>query len=141
MKLSASDFPEVPLLEMHDVHLQEVEMINAIYELIMAIESGKSRRALLDEKLDELLIHTQAHFANEERLMQEANFPPYAMHRNAHNLFLAELQAAVSNWKQEQAIGPIDQFMRFTLPRWMKDHISTMDYVTAGYLANQLRNE
>jgi len=115
-------------------------MINAIYDLIMAIEGGRRRRALLDEKLDELLIHTQTHFANEERLMLEANFPPYAMHRNAHNLFLEELQAAVSDWKQEQAIGPIDQFMRFTLPRWMKDHISTMDYVTAGYLANQRRN-
>ncbi|NWF38460.1 hypothetical protein F3F96_04865 [Mariprofundus sp. NF] len=139
MKLSASDFPEVPLLEMHDVHLQEVEMINAIYDLILEIESGNRKKAVLSEKLDELLIHTQEHFANEERLMLEAHFPPYAMHKNAHNLFLQELQDAVSSWKEEQAIGPIDQFMRFKLPRWMKDHISTMDYVTAGYLANQLQ--
>lgn len=137
MKLSASDFPEVPLSEMHDLHLQEVEMINAIYDLIMAIEGGNSKQAELGEKLDALLIHTQAHFANEERLMLEAHFPPYAMHRNAHNLFLQQLQDAVSDWKQEQAIGPIDQFMRSALPRWMKDHISTMDYVTAGYLSNQ----
>ena len=139
MKLSPSDFPEVPLLEMHDVHLQEVEMINEIYDVIMEIETGKNKRPILSDKLDALLIHTKEHFANEERLMLEARFPPYAMHKNAHSLFLDELEAAVADWKDEQAIGPIDQFMRFKLPRWMKDHISTMDYVTAGYLANQLQ--
>lgn len=122
---------------MHDVHLEEVEMINAIYDLIIDIETGKNRRPLLSEKLDQFFAHTTTHFANEEKMMQEAHFPPYHMHKKAHDLFLGELKEVITIWNEEQSIGPIDQFMRFKLPRWMKDHISTMDYVTAGFLAAQ----
>ena len=137
MKLSATDFPEVPLTIMHEVHLQEVEMINLIYELIIAIEAGKNLKPVLSEKLDAFLAHTREHFAHEEQLMQRVHFPPYIIHKKAHDQFLKELEDAVANWHAQQAIGPIDQFMRFALPRWMKDHISTMDYVTAGFLSTQ----
>jgi len=137
MKISTSDFPEVPFQRMHDVHLEEVEMINDIYELIVEIEAGANKSPTLTENLDELLAHTKEHFSNEERLMQEAHFPPYSMHKGAHDLFLADLEGAVDDWRESQAIGPIAMFLRLKLPRWMKDHISSMDNVTAGFLAMQ----
>ncbi|ATX80631.1 hemerythrin [Mariprofundus aestuarium] len=135
MKLCASDFPEVPFQLMHNVHLEEVEMINAIYDLIVEIEAGANKSPVLTEKLDGLLTHTKEHFANEERLMQEAHFPPYAMHKGAHDLFLSEFEAALADWRESQTVGPIAMFLRLKLPRWMKDHIGSMDYVTAGFLA------
>jgi len=138
MKLSCDDFPEVPLSEMHKVHIEEVDMINAIYDLLEAVEKGGADKALLTERLDELLEHTREHFANEERLMSEYHFPPYAMHKGVHDLFMADMEQMVADWRSTQQTGPVKQFMCVELPAWMKQHISTMDFVTAGFLAGQM---
>ncbi|ATX81049.1 hemerythrin [Mariprofundus ferrinatatus] len=135
MTLYASDLPEVPFRAMHDVHLEEVEMINAIDALIEDLEAGDAAAYTLDERLAGLLAHTKAHFSNEERLMLEARFPPYPVHKGAHDLFLRELEAAIADWNATHRIVAIAAFMRGRLPDWMKDHIGSMDFVTARFLA------
>ncbi|GAV20998.1 hemerythrin [Mariprofundus micogutta] len=137
MKISADDFAEVPSPVMHDVHLEEVEMINAIYDLIEAVDAGSAEQARLTTSLDELLLHTQEHFANEERLMSAYHFPPYVMHKGAHDLFLAGFETIIDEWKSTRQLGPVRQFMCVELPAWMKQHINSMDYVTAGFIAGQ----
>lgn len=134
MRLTADDFPEVAIRAMHDVHLEEVEMINEIYALLDAVEAGVGDPALLAGKVEAFLAHTHEHFANEERLMQQYAFPPYAMHKMAHDQFLHDMSEAVVKWKDEGDLVAIAHFMRKTLPGWMKDHIATMDFVTADFI-------
>jgi len=135
MRISIDDFTEVPYSPMQEVHLEEIEMMNAVYKLLEAVESDSGDRLLLTEKLDELLLHTREHFANEERLMREYNFPPYQMHKGSHDLFLADMEQMLMDWKSNHKIAPVGQFLRSELPSWMKQHIATMDFVTAGFLA------
>lgn len=135
MRISSDDFVAVPYAAMHDVHLEELTIINAVYEQIEAIQNASGDKNLLSASLDALLLHTREHFANEERLMKEYSFPPYAMHKAAHDLFLAEMEQMVGDWKSTLQIEPVTRFMHINLPAWLKQHISTMDYVTAGFLA------
>lgn len=139
MRMSADDFPDVPMQEMQQAHLEEIEIINAIDDLIIRVEAGGGGEVFLTEKLEELQKHTHAHFAYEEELMQKAAFPPFAMHKSAHDQFLEVLDKMMENWHNSHEIGPLDQFMRFELPRWMKQHINTMDYVTAGFLSGVMK--
>jgi len=136
MRLSADDFPEVAVAAMHAVHLEEVDMINAIYEMLEAIEAGAGQDGLAG-KLEELLDHTREHFVAEEVLMDQHHFPPAPVHKAAHDAFLHDMEQMVSGWKADQALAPVAQFMRNDLPTWMVEHISTMDFVTARFVAMQ----
>lgn len=137
MRLNASDIPEVAVAAMHAVHLEEVGMINAIYELLEAIEGGASDAGLAP-KLDELLNHATSHFRGEDALMERYQFPPYPVHKAAHDKFLYEMEQVVSRWKADGELEPLARFMREDLPAWIKEHISTMDYVTAQFIATEM---
>lgn len=134
MRLTADDFPQVAVQAMHDVHLQEVDMINEIYDLLEAVEAGEGDPALLADRIDALLAHTEEHFTNEEQLMQQYGFPPYPMHKMAHDAFLHDMSEAVLQWREDGKLSVISEFMRKALPAWMRDHIATMDFVTADFI-------
>ena len=89
MRLNPADIPEVSMQFMHDVHLEEVDMLNELYELIEQVEAGKDVPEL-EEKVDALLSHTIAHFKGEDEKMQELHFPPYVVHKHEHDRLLEE---------------------------------------------------
>jgi len=137
MLLHASDFSDVALASMQDTHLEEIAMINAILDMLESVDKGGVHQAMLTAPLNELLEHTREHFADEERLMQAHHFPAYGMHKGAHELFLADLEQVVADWKSGQRLAPLVRFMHQELPAWMKQHIGTMDAATARFIAMQ----
>jgi hemerythrin len=134
MTLTPSDFPEVAMPFMHDNHLEEVDLLNAIYALIEQVEAGGEAPELA-ARVDTLLSHTIAHFASENEKMRESRFPPYPVHKREHDRFLEEFTRVVETWKKTGDLAPLAKYLRETIPAWMKHHISTMDYVTANFLA------
>ena len=138
MRLDANVIPQVAVASMHNVHVEEVGMINAIYEMLEDIEAGGGGQAGLTESLDALLDHTREHFAGEEALMERHHFPPYPVHKAAHDAFLHDMEQMVCSWKSEQELEAVLEFMQDALPIWIMDHISTMDFVTANFVAMQM---
>jgi len=134
MRLNPADIPEVPIQFMHDVHLEEVGMLNELYELLEQDEAG-SDVPELEAKVDALLAHTVAHFKGEDDKMQEYGFPPYVVHKHEHDRLLEEFASVVQQWKDDGELAPLAEYLRVTIPAWMMDHISTMDYVTANFFA------
>ena len=126
--------PAVALTEMNDVHYEEIEIINQLHELVL---SGQNEDFISD-KLLELKEHTIAHFANEERLMQEHGFPPYPIHKYNHDQFLNEFAVLVQNWELSKDVEPLKMFLETTSPEWLHNHISTLDTVTAMFLNEQI---
>ena len=126
--------PAVALTEMNDVHYEEIEIINQLHELVLA----KKNNELISEKLQELKEHTIAHFANEERLMQEHGFPPYPIHKYNHDQFLNEFAVLAQNWESTKDVEPLKTFLETTLPEWLNNHISTLDTVTAMFLNEKI---
>lgn len=59
------------------------------------------------------------------------------MHKTAHDMFLADLQYAVNQWKRYEDINKITNFVRRT-PEWIVMHVNSVDAPTANFLANKM---
>jgi hemerythrin len=123
--------------EMQKTHEDEIKIINEIDKLALGYERGTIELDELENKLDEYIAHVQAHFANEERLMQEYDFPAYEMHKMAHDMFLTDLQYATRQWKEFGNIKKILNFIAKT-PEWIVMHVNSVDAPTADYLASKM---
>lgn len=85
------------------------------------------------QRLAELVAHTQAHFTQEEKLMQETQFPAYSEHRDEHQRILGELM----QFKKRAEKGQISFARRYIverLPEWFKLHAASMDSALAAHL-------
>ncbi len=133
--IEVSSIPQVAVDFMNEVHLEEVEMINELHELLEKYLVGTEGEALVTTALHAVVAHTQAHFAREEAFMREGNFPPYAVHKAAHDDFLERFQKVTEGWESDKNSEGLNQFLTDQLPEWLERHISTMDFVTARFLS------
>jgi hemerythrin len=127
------DYPQVALEFMNRDHAEFVALRGQLLELL----SAPSPDARVDMLLDELLTHTRHHFAEEERLMQESNFPPYPMHKGEHDNVLADMSAKVERWKQGHDAPALREWLDRDVGDWFVNHVSSMDFVTAGFIKAQ----
>jgi hemerythrin len=125
------DYPQVALDFMNRDHAEFVAMRGQLLDLI----SAQTPQNDVDTRLDELLAHTRHHFAEEERLMQETRFPPYAMHKGEHDHVLADMSAHIERWKQGRDVVALRDWLDKEVGAWFVTHVGTMDLVTAGYMA------
>jgi len=123
--------------EMQKTHENEVKILNEIDNLAISYDRGEATLEELESKIEEYVKHVHEHFANEERLMQEYDFPSYDMHKMAHDMFLEELDGAIRNWKNYKKVSKITDFIR-KAPEWIVLHVNTVDYPTANYLAKKM---
>ncbi len=91
--------------------------------------------AQVDELLKHLLTHTRDHFAAEETAMQQANFPPYPMHKMEHDKVLAVFQQQADNWQNQRDAASLQKFLAEDVAQWFVQHVNMMDFVTARYIA------
>jgi hemerythrin len=124
------DYPQVALDFMNRDHAEFVAMRGQLLSLI----SSQAPENDVDTQLDELLSHTRHHFAEEERLMQETRFPPYAMHKSEHDHVLTEMSANIGRWKQNRDLAVLRDWLDQAVGTWFVTHVGTMDLVTAGYI-------
>jgi hemerythrin len=125
--------------QMQETHENEIKILNAIDNLATSCYLGEDKKDELEHKINEYIEHVHKHFANEERLMREYDFPKYDMHKTAHDTFLAELEHAIKEWKRYEDINKITNFIR-KAPEWIVLHVNTVDAPTAAYLANKMQS-
>jgi len=134
MKIDPASIPEVAMPFMQETHLEEVAMLNEIYEMFDRVAAGEDLYEL-PWKIETLSAHTHAHFAREEERMVELGFPPYPMHKQAHDEYLADFDRVVESWRSSGDVALVAHFLRETTPAWMQQHIATMDFVTANFFS------
>lgn len=123
--------------QMQQTHEDEIKILNEIDNLAISFDRGEATQDELEQKVNEYIEHVHEHFANEERLMQQYDFPSYDMHKTAHDMFLEELQHAIKYWKRYEDINKIINFVRRT-PEWIVLHVNSVDAPTADYLARKM---
>ncbi len=123
--------------QMQETHESEIKILNEIDGLAIDCEMGRATQEELEVKLDEYIAHVKEHFASEERLMQEYDFPSYEMHKMAHDMFLMDLQYATRQWKEFGNINKIITFVRKT-PEWIVMHVNSVDAPTSDYLVRKM---
>ncbi|MEA3371682.1 MAG: hemerythrin family protein [Campylobacterota bacterium] len=125
------------LESMQKTHEDEIKILNDIDKLAVMVEREKATKEELEAKIDEYIVHVDAHFKGEEKLMQEYNFPSYDMHKMAHDMFLIDLQYATKQWKEYGDINKIINFVRKT-PEWIVMHVNSVDAPTADFLVRKI---
>lgn len=123
--------PKVAVDTMNAVHAEEVEQLNRIESLL----KRNAPETELSEALETLFEHTREHFANEERLMREVGFPPYAVHKAEHDRALNEFQLVMMNWRTRKDNAIVRDYICSDVPQWLHQHIASMDTATANFIA------
>jgi hemerythrin-like metal-binding protein len=85
------------------------------------------------ELFNELVMHTEQHFMQEEKLMLESKFPAYIEHNSEHQRILGEL----NQFKKRVDKGQITFARNYTkdfIPGWFRTHAATMDSALAAHL-------
>ena len=120
--------PMVAIPSMNDTHLEEMIIINNL-DTAIANSDVEAIPALLNE----LLEHSTIHFANEETLMQEAQYPDYQSHKSEHDRHLQELESLVSYFQRTKDPKAMYAYSTGNLTPWRIHHIQTMDTLMADY--------
>lgn len=123
---------------MQETHENEIKILNEIDKLATMHLIHKTSTDALEAKIEEYIAHVKVHFANEEQLMQKYDFPSYDMHKTAHDMFLLDLESAISVWKKSGDLQKIINFI-YKSPEWIVLHINTVDNPTANYLAKKMQ--
>jgi len=135
-----NEIPQVAMAFMNDVHAEDVEIINDLYERILAYkqDAGEANAAAIDAQFERWYEHTLDHFEGEETKMLELNFPPYSMHKSEHDKALAQMENVYRGWKEKRDIRRLHEYITKDIPLWLSNHIQTMDTVTSMFFKQQL---
>ena len=106
---------------MDDTHKEFVDHYNRLLQV--------TGEALLTE-LDAFIAHTVAHFDQENRWMEQVDFP--ACHKAEHDRVLAVV--ADVRKRMERGDEALGRQLIQELPIWFDNHVATMDAALAAYL-------
>ena len=109
-------------------HQKLFDIANRFYQ---AHNDGHGQE-VLGSIFTELLEYTQYHFADEERLMKEADFPDFYKHKANHEKLIEVVTNLKKNFddKQEGVEERITDFLKM----WLNGHILGMDRNYKTYL-------
>jgi hemerythrin len=140
MLIDKNALPMVAMDFMNEVHLEDVDIINSLYESILKYEIEKNENNFnnVSSKYQEWFEHTVEHFKNEEIKMQEMKFPPYLMHKGEHDNALNEMDIVFRQWNQNKDSFKLKEYFDEHLKPWLLNHIQTMDTVTASFFKTGL---
>lgn len=114
------------------LHYQPMDHTHEEFVTLCAALSEKQPDTYL-QRLDALIEHSIEHFEQENRWMEETDFPPVGCHRQEHDSVL-EIMREV---RKRVAEGDLELGDRLAeeLPYWFEHHVDTMDNMLARHMA------
>lgn len=108
---------------MDETHREFVGLLNRLAE---------APEAEMLSVLDAFIAHTEAHFSQEQRWMEQMKFPPTECHVNDHRGVL-QIAHEVRNRAAagEARFGPV---LARAVAQWFETHAASMDHVLALYM-------
>ena len=134
MLIDHADIPQVSQDFMNNTHSEEVTLINALFEEILSYEKDENNMDAVDSMYQAWIDHTVEHFTTEEVEMIEADFPAFAMHKEAHDAALKQMNEVFDAWKKSREIKILKMYLIEAVPQWFMSHVSSMDAMTANYI-------
>ena len=114
--------------EMDEHHRELFQTANRLYE---EIHSGRNQ-SVLEDTLNFLIRYTEEHFSQEEKLMEDYDFPDYEDHIKQHERLIREVQELRSQFTAENT--RMDMSIINFLKDWIINHILTEDRKYGPYL-------
>ena len=118
------DSLSVGVQQFDDHHKYLVGILNKTYNACIC----ENMRDELKNILNELVDYSQYHFAAEERLMEEHEYPELGLHKLEHDMFYEKIRSIRQDFneiKRNPSITLIDVAM--LLGNWLSSHIMKID--------------
>ena len=133
-----NDTYRIDVPEVDHQHQWLFDLINDVHEAATESHSQSTTTNVVAElatmgaAIHDLIDYTSYHFAAEEKLMCEREYPEYDAHKHAH----AELIDRVREFKRKFDEGEALYSMEIVrvLSRWLKDHILVVDQKLGAFL-------
>lgn len=116
-----------------DIDSQHRELFARFDNLLTACNQRKGKEEVIN-LLQFLGDYVKSHFALEERLQVEHNYPHYGEHKSQHDTFIRELHDLETQLSQEGASLPLVIQTNQTMVNWLISHINGTDRQMAAYL-------
>ncbi len=107
-------------------------LFDEVYRLCALIDDQRPAAELADS-IDFLYHYVGAHFAREEQLMREKNYPDYARHKAIHH-HLKKVVYAIRKIFNEAPEKLDRQKLKAFLEDWLKNHILKVDTLLEPYI-------
>ena len=122
--------------EAHCVHIAELDeqhkqLIATVNELDQALRERQGDSAL-DSVLQKLFAYSIEHFASEERLMMQYDFPGLSTHRAQHEEFRRKLTGFLDAFHAGKSCVPVSVLL--FMQTWLKEHLLKTDQQYSAYL-------
>jgi hemerythrin-like metal-binding protein len=108
-----------------------MKLFATVNDLLVASGTATSRHELSSGVID-LIHYARLHFAEEEALMESADYPRQAEQRIAHADFSAEVTRAAAYFFAERSTS-IESLVLY-VRGWLEDHVMTLDRDLAEHL-------
>lgn len=132
----ASDSNAFRWTEAYSVNIDHLDqqhqgLFATVEELNEALRAGRGSE-VLDPILTKLVDYTVTHFAAEEALMEEYDFPGASAHRDQHQAFREKISVFLQDYRSGKPGVPVK--LMFFLQNWLKEHIRRTDKQYGGFL-------
>ncbi len=107
--------------DVDDEHRDLIDIINRLHDLLLA----KDAKLTVPAFFDNLIRGVSAHFALEERIMDESRYPDRDEHREDHERLLGELRGLKRTFEHAETIDSAELALR--LEPWFSRHLTTYD--------------
>lgn len=112
---------------------QHRELFRQFNELGEAIWDGKGKESV-GSLLSFLADYTVKHFRDEETLMVSHRYPGYATHKKAHDDFVAEVDAFIKSYQNQDYSSALVISVLNKLGDWTRNHIRQMDKEMGAFM-------
>ena len=116
------------------IDTQHQELIARVNKLTDACKVGAEKLTAV-QTLNFLMDYTNIHFADEEKLQEEKNYPLLAAHRDQHGKFVKAVEELREMLEEEE--GPTEAFVeavKKNIVDWLLNHILVWDKQLALYV-------
>lgn len=110
---------------------QHQQLFETVNDLDQALSAGEGN-LVIEPVLDRLVEYALVHFAAEESLMQEHDFPGLPTHRTQHEMFRHKVAEYLEEHRAAKAGVPVS--LLFFLKDWLKRHVQKTDKQYSAFL-------
>lgn len=116
---------------MDEQHQKLIELINKLYRVMRDRESEAS----VKDVLEEMNTYAEQHFAEEEKLLKENNYPGYDKHIALHQSYREKLKELMgeSTFEGKEQMKETYTFLR----QWWMEHIVGEDKKYGEFIASE----
>ncbi|MCL2420439.1 MAG: bacteriohemerythrin [Defluviitaleaceae bacterium] len=111
---------------------QHKEIFSLVGQVLEA-DTFSNRREKTETAMGFLADYAVRHFASEEELMTESEYPQYKQHKALHDDFVKKVVDFIERYQKEGDTISISETINAFVIVWLKEHIMTADKEMAAF--------